>query len=133
MRELLNTWHKFLGTGGALNEMRYIERMFLDEKDFLDTLPAHVRALIDTYDVLDFAFEEYKNVFPGYTLGGINPIKFFVPTGNREYFFDYSSADEHNIIRPATEAEMLERGKSIPVLPKEWYNAFLKHYGQPIL
>lgn len=127
MKQILETWNKFLKQGRTLNEMRYIERMFLPS-DFLASLPPEVREKVDEYDVLDFAFEEYKSIFPQYNLGGINPVKFFVPYAGHELFFDYSASDDHNIIRQPTEQERLEKNKTIPVLPNKWFNAFLKHY-----
>jgi hypothetical protein len=127
MKQLLDSWKRYINGGRALKEMRYIERMFLPQ-EFLDSLPPNVKMLVDDYDVLDFAFEEYKSVFPQYNLGGINPIKFFVPYTGGELFFDYGTEDDHKIIRHPTQQEMQERGKTIPVLPINWFDAFIKHY-----
>lgn len=132
MKQYLRAWKRYINDGRILNEMRYIERMFLPQ-DFIDTLPEDVRDMVNEYDVLDFAFEEYKNIFPQYVLGGVNPIKFFVPYVNGELFFDYSTDDDHRIVREPTEQEYLARGVSIPVLPDNWYNAFLKHYNHQML
>lgn len=131
MEQYLKSWKKYINGGRILKEMRYIERMFLPD-EFLSSLPPRVLEKINEYDVLDFAFEEYKAVFPQFNLGGVNPIKFFVPFGNKELFFDYSEEDEHRIIRVPTKEEILLRNKTIPVLPVDWYNAFLKHYKIPL-
>lgn len=113
--------------------MRYIDRMFLPD-DFINSLPDPVKSKVLEYDVLDFAFEEYKKVFRDYALGTINPLKFFVPYGsNRELFLDYSTDDDHNIIREPTKDELAEKGKTIPLLPNNWYNAFLLHYKEPMI
>lgn len=113
--------------------MHHIEGMYLP-KDFIAKLPKPVKDKIEEYDVLDFAFERYKQVFPDFKLSSL-PQKFFVPYGSgEELLFDFSSdSTPESHARKPTPDEIRERNKFIPVLPDKWYNAFLYRLGEPLL
>jgi hypothetical protein len=134
LKTIINNWRSFLNEGKVLKEMHHIESMFLPE-EFIDGLPRVVKGKVLEFEALDFAFERYKDVFKNNKLTSI-PNKFFVPYGNdKEQFFDFSFDDDdpHHVARKPTEEELKERGKSIPVLPKDWYNAYLYRLDEPMI
>jgi hypothetical protein len=113
--------------------MHHLDSMFLPQ-EFIDGLPESVKKNVLEIEAIDFAFELYRKVFKETDIKSV-PNKFFVPYGdNKEQFFDFSFvSDENKIARAPTSEELVQRGKSIPVLPKKWYNAFLKRIDEPLL
>lgn len=125
MQDIFKSWRGFLNESKVIKEVYHIEGIYLP-KDFIAKLPKQVKDKIEEYDVLDFAFEKYKQIFPEFRLSSL-PQKFFVPYGSgEEMLFDFSSESQpENHARKPTPEELEERNKSIPVLPDKWYNAFL--------
>lgn len=113
--------------------MHHLESMFLPN-DFINSLPPEVTRQVKDIDAIDFAFELYRKVFPDNPIKKV-PNKFFVPYGNnKEQFFDFSyDNDPQDIARQPTEEELAQRGKEIPVLPRDWYNAFMERIGEPLI
>lgn len=133
MQQYLGRWKSFLNESKIIKEMYHIESLFLPE-DFIAKLPKQVRQKVLEVEAIDFAFEHYKDIF-GSPLNPVFPNKFFVPlVDGTEQFFDFSYDHEpETVVRNPTAKELSERGKSIPVLPKEWYNAFFDRIGEPML
>ena len=133
MQDIFKNWRGFLNESKVIKEVYHIEGMYLP-KDFIAKLPKQVKDKIEEYDVLDFAFEKYKQIFPEFRLSSL-PQKFFVPYGSgEEILFDFSSESQpENHARKPTAEELEERNKSIPVLPHKWYNAFLFRLDLPLI
>lgn len=113
--------------------MHHLESMFLPD-EFIQKLPKPIKDKVLEVEAIDFAFEQYPEVFGKALKPGL-PAKFFVPLSNgEEQFFDFSMDNEpEDIARKPSKEELKERGKSIPVLPKDWYNAYLNRLGEPLL
>lgn len=137
MERILNNWKRFLNEGKEkLNELRYVDDIYLPD-DFIASLPQNVQARIKKYGVLDFAFEKYTEV-ESLGQGEYNKLKrawhnkseiFFVKYNNNYLFFDYHGKDDfENVIRQPTPEELKQAGKTIPVLPDKWYEAYIAHY-----
>lgn len=123
MQDIFKKWRGFLNEKKVLKEMQWIDSTFLPEK-FIDGLPERVKNNIVSHGVLDFAFERYKEVFQDSQMG-TGPLKFFAPYGEgQEQFFDFSHPEEEAAREPSEE-DKIQRGKTIPVLRKDWYNSFL--------
>ncbi len=133
MQDIFKNWRSFLNESKVIKEVYHIEGMYLP-KEFISKLPKPVKDKIEEYDVLDFAFERYRQLFPEIKLTSL-PQKFLVPYGSgEELLFDFSSdSTPETQARKPTPDEMEQRNKSIPVLPKNWYNAFLNRLGEPLL
>ena len=113
--------------------MMYLDD-FLMPDAFIDGLPDPAKKRVRKYGVLDFAFERYRDVAElkdkQYSP---MPMRFFAPYSGGEQYFDFHEKDEHNIAREPSEEELKQKGKSIPVLPKDWWKAFVFHYPDPTL
>lgn len=137
MERILKNWKAFINESKErLNELRYVHEMYLPE-EFVASLPKNVQARIKKYGVLDFAFERYPKIS---SLGQkeFNKLKnawhsrseiFFVRYNNNYLLFDYHGKDDfEDVIRKPTEEEIRQRGKEIPILPDNWYEAYVLHY-----
>ena len=108
--------------------MMYLDDFLMPDK-FIDGLPDKAKNRVRKYGVLDFAFERYRDVADlkdkQYSP---MPLKFFAPYSDGDQLFDFNESDEHKIAREPTEKELRQKGKEIPLLPKDWWKAFVFHY-----
>lgn len=124
--DLLTSWKSYLSSR-KINEMHWIVRQIIPD-DLFHSLPSYVQEQISRVDVLDLSLEKYKQIphrFPNFDISKLyknNSIvdKVIIPAGNKLYLYD-DKTEEFT----APTKEQLSKLKEIPILPKNWYEAYL--------
>lgn len=135
MQQIFNIWRSIKGKE-LLKEVHWFDTSLLPDtqKDkLLNNLNKQAADLVRQFDILDFSFENQKVYKPEVTGITTNTMKFFAPLeNNMEQFFDFTNGEIDAMREPSVE-EKAQRGKIIPILPKDWYVAHIERYGKKLV
>jgi hypothetical protein len=137
MQQIINIWRSFKNENKEIiKEVHWFDTSLLpDDKrnNLLNNLNKQAADLVRQFDILDFSFENQKVYKPEITGITNHTMKFFAPLdNNKEQFFDFTNGEIGAMREPNSE-EKAQRGKSIPILPNNWYVAHIERYGKKIV